>query len=118
MLEFEHKKKIIFYLHTITDLIFFHLEMDNRSVRPIGVKYTPPKNSTHTPPINVSYAPPKRTWMNRYPRLFVSVTTTTLLLILFSRPIYDAFIRSDLPPGSPPPPRVPMSPPKLSELYK
>lgn len=45
----------------------------------------------------------RRSWIQRNPRLFSSLTITTAMLILFSRPIYDAFIRDDLVPA---PPRV------------
>jgi hypothetical protein len=38
-----------------------------------------------------------RTWFQRNPRLFVGLFTTSCLLVLFSRPLYDAFIR-DYPP--------------------
>lgn len=30
----------------------------------------------------------------QYPRIFIGVTTTAALLILFSRPIYDAFFNT------------------------
>jgi hypothetical protein len=35
---------------------------------------------------------PKRTWLQRNPRLFVVVFTTTALLSFFSKPLYDAFV--------------------------
>ena len=34
-----------------------------------------------------------RSWIYRHPRVFIGVCTTSCLLILFSRPLYDAFIR-------------------------
>lgn len=40
-----------------------------------------------------------RNWIQRNPRLFQSVAITTSLLILFSRPLYDAFIREDVQPA-------------------
>lgn len=43
----------------------------------------------------------KRSWIQRNPRVFSAVTITTSLLILFSKPIYDAFIRTDLVPAPP-----------------
>lgn len=39
---------------------------------------------------------PKRTLIERYPRAFQLVIISSGLLIFFSRPIYDAFIRTDL----------------------
>lgn len=35
--------------------------------------------------------PRRNSWIYRYPRVFVGVSTTTALLIFFSRPIYDIF---------------------------
>jgi hypothetical protein len=35
----------------------------------------------------------KRTWIQKNPRLFVYVATSSLLLAFFSRPIYDIFFR-------------------------
>lgn len=54
----------------------------------IEYRYRPPQ----------SYKVPKRTWLQRYPRLTVNILTGTCLLIFFSRPLYDCFIRdtSDL----------------------
>lgn len=43
----------------------------------------------------------QRSWIQRNPRLFAGVTITSSLLVLFSRPIYDAFIRDDLVPAPP-----------------
>lgn len=51
------------------------------------------------PPPQRDFKPVKRNWMNRNPRLFASIFITTSMLILFSRPIYDAFIRDDLLPS-------------------
>lgn len=45
-------------------------------------KYQPP-----------SYKVPKQKFIQRYPRLAVSLMVTTGLLIFYSRPIYDIFIR-------------------------
>jgi hypothetical protein len=44
---------------------------------------------------------PRRTWLQRNPRLFVIVFTSTMLLSFFSKPIYDGFIRDDV--VAPPP---------------
>lgn len=41
--------------------------------------------------------PFRNSWIYRYPRVFVTVTTTTALCIFFSRPIYDIFFRKDIP---------------------
>lgn len=41
---------------------------------------------------------PKRSLILRYPRAFQFIIITTGLLTFFSRPIYDAFIRTDLKP--------------------
>lgn len=41
----------------------------------------------------------KRNWIHRNPYIFSTVFTTTCLLIFFSRPIYDIFIRDDLLPS-------------------
>lgn len=38
---------------------------------------------------------PKRSLIQRYPRAFQFIVVSTGLLILFSKPIYDAFIRTD-----------------------
>lgn len=35
----------------------------------------------------------KQTWIQKNPRLFVYVATSSLLLAFFSRPIYDIFFR-------------------------
>lgn len=40
---------------------------------------------------------PKRTWIQRYPRVFVSVVTTSALLVFFSKPLYDAFFAEQIP---------------------
>ncbi|XP_049308436.1 uncharacterized protein LOC105226297 [Bactrocera dorsalis] len=48
---------------------------------------------------------PKRTWIQRNPRLFQITFITTSLLVLFSKPLYDAFIAVPVPPpkgGAPP----------------
>lgn len=37
----------------------------------------------------------KRSWAQRNPRAFFAIFATTSLLILYSRPIYDIFIRED-----------------------
>jgi hypothetical protein len=34
-----------------------------------------------------------RSWIQRNPRLFVGLFTASCLLVMFSRPLYDAFIR-------------------------
>lgn len=41
---------------------------------------------------------PRRSWLQNNPRLFQISFITGCMLIFFSRPIYDAFIRDDLPP--------------------
>lgn len=41
----------------------------------------------------------KRSWPQRNPRTFVIGSLTLSMLILFSRPIYDSFIRTDLLPA-------------------
>jgi hypothetical protein len=38
---------------------------------------------------------PRRNWIQRNPRLFQGVFITSCILVLFSKPIYDAFIRTD-----------------------
>lgn len=43
----------------------------------------------------------KRSWIQRNPRIFSCLAITSSLLVLFSRPIYDAFIRDDLVPAPP-----------------
>ncbi|XP_037813963.1 uncharacterized protein LOC119605092 [Lucilia sericata] len=40
---------------------------------------------------------PKRNWIQRNPRLFQITFITTSLLVLFSRPLYDAFIEESFP---------------------
>ena len=46
-----------------------------------------------------SYKVPKRNWIHRNPRLFSILFMTGSMLTLFSRPLYDIFIREDfLPP--------------------
>ncbi|XP_067627634.1 uncharacterized protein [Eurosta solidaginis] len=49
---------------------------------------------------------PKRNWVQRNPRLFQITFLTISMLVLFSRPIYDAFIADPPlpPPGGIPPP--------------
>lgn len=42
-----------------------------------------------------SYQIPKQTWVQRNIRLVVSAGTFTALLIFFSRPLYDAFLRPE-----------------------
>lgn len=42
---------------------------------------------------------PKRSWIQRNPRAFSVIFITSSLLVFFSRPIYDAFIRTDLVPA-------------------
>lgn len=42
---------------------------------------------------------PKRSWIQRNPRAFSIIFITTSMLVFFSRPIYDAFIRTDLVPA-------------------
>lgn len=46
---------------------------------------------------------PKRTWIQRNPRLFSGVFTVVSLLALFSKPLYDGFIREDTPQAQGPP---------------
>ncbi|XP_017465737.1 PREDICTED: uncharacterized protein LOC108358770 [Rhagoletis zephyria] len=49
---------------------------------------------------------PKRSWIQRNPRLFQITFITTSLLVLFSKPLYDAFIADPIPlprGGAPPP---------------
>lgn len=41
----------------------------------------------------------RRNWIGRNPRIFSTIFITTSLLMFFSRPIYDAFIRDDLVPS-------------------
>lgn len=45
---------------------------------------------------------PKRNFIQRYPRAFQTVFITVGLLIFFSKPIYDGFIRDDYLPAPPP----------------
>lgn len=40
---------------------------------------------------------PKRNWIQRNPRLFQITFITTSLLVLFSKPLYDAFIEESFP---------------------
>lgn len=40
---------------------------------------------------------PKRNWIYRNPRIFQITFITTSLLVLFSRPLYDAFIEESFP---------------------
>ncbi|XP_053963696.1 uncharacterized protein LOC129243508 [Anastrepha obliqua] len=40
---------------------------------------------------------PKRSWIQRNPRLFQITFITTSLLVLFSKPLYDAFIAEPVP---------------------
>lgn len=48
-----------------------------------------------------SYIIPKRNFLQKYPKTVVYVGTITGLLIFFSRPLYDAFIRDDITPIEP-----------------
>lgn len=54
--------------------------------RNIEYKYTPPRRS---------YKIPKQSWVQRNPRLFAYLLGGTSLLIFFSRPLYDAFLRPE-----------------------
>lgn len=40
---------------------------------------------------------PKRNWIQRNPRIFQITFITTSLLVLFSRPLYDAFFEASFP---------------------
>ncbi|TMW52241.1 hypothetical protein DOY81_002708 [Sarcophaga bullata] len=40
---------------------------------------------------------PKRNWIQKNPRLFQLTFITTSLLVLFSRPLYDAFFEESFP---------------------
>ncbi|XP_065367441.1 uncharacterized protein LOC135960144 [Calliphora vicina] len=40
---------------------------------------------------------PKRNWVQRNPRIFQITFITTSLLVLFSRPLYDAFFEVSFP---------------------
>lgn len=40
---------------------------------------------------------PKRNWIQRNPRVFQVTFITTSLLVLFSRPLYDAFFEESFP---------------------
>lgn len=51
---------------------------------------------------------PKRNWMQRNPRAFVIIGTVSLLTVMFSRPLYDIFLRPDN--EFLPPPPGPMKP--------
>lgn len=44
-----------------------------------------------------SYVVPKRSWVQKNPRLFQGIFITVSLIAFFSKPIYDGFIRDDLP---------------------
>lgn len=44
-------------------------------------------------PYYLKEAEKKRTWIQRNPRTFIYVATSTLLLAFFSRPIYDICFR-------------------------
>jgi hypothetical protein len=44
-------------------------------------------------PYYLKEAEKKRTWIQKNPRLFVYVATSSLLLAFFSRPIFDIFFR-------------------------
>lgn len=55
------------------------------------------RGHTPNPQQNWTYRMQKRTWIQKNPRLFVGLTTAGGLLIFFSRPIYDIFIRTDRP---------------------
>lgn len=37
----------------------------------------------------------QKSWIYRYPRTFVSLSTAAALLVLFSKPIYDIFISTE-----------------------
>lgn len=64
---------------------------------------TNPNNQTTTAKQRrQTYIIPKRSIYQRYPLTFVWTCTIAGLLIFFSRPIYDGFIRTDFP--EPPPP--------------
>lgn len=55
-----------------------------------------------TKPRRKTFIVPKRTFILRYPRATIWVGTTLGLLIFFSRPIYDAFFRTEFAPTPPP----------------
>lgn len=44
---------------------------------------------------NRQYVIRKRSWIQRYPKIFFWTTASTCLLIFFSRPLYDAFNQTD-----------------------
>ncbi|KAG0721515.1 hypothetical protein GWK47_006317 [Chionoecetes opilio] len=56
----------------------------------LNLKATP---STHYKVPQPQKIGPIRLWIKRNPRTFVYVSVTTSLLIFFSRPLYDIFIR-------------------------
>lgn len=50
-----------------------------------------------------TYIIPKRSIVQRYPLTFIWTCTISGLLVFFSRPLYDAFLRTDNPEPPPPP---------------
>lgn len=54
-----------------------------------------PKINAKTANRRQTYIVPKRAFWQRYPMITIWTGTISALLIFFSRPIYDAFIRKD-----------------------